>query len=135
MQPAEPQARRILVVDDNQSVARSLLNLLKSEGLDPMVFQSGQPALDYLQKNCPDAALIDIHLPDISGIELTRQLRKTHGSDLPVIICSGDSSIDTLDAIREAGATLYFHKPVSVSKLVDCLKKSLATAAKQTPPS
>jgi CheY-like chemotaxis protein len=53
MQPAEPQARRVLVVDDNQAVARSLLNLLKSEGLDPMVFQSGQPALEYLKKTAP----------------------------------------------------------------------------------
>jgi CheY-like chemotaxis protein len=123
MIPAEQVSRKVLVVDDNQVVARSLLSLLRSEGFEPMVFQAGQPALDFSKTNCPDAALIDIHLPDLSGLEVTRQLRQTHGNDLPIIVFSGDSSIETLRALPEAGATFFLSKPVNATILLECLRE------------
>jgi two-component system, sensor histidine kinase RpfC len=122
MTPENPVIRRVLVVDDNQLVARSLLTLLRDEGYDPFVFQAGQPALDFSRDNCLDAALIDIHLPDLSGLEVTRQLRQTHGKDLPIILFSGDSSIETLRALPDAGATYFLSKPVNVTRLLECLK-------------
>jgi DNA-binding response OmpR family regulator len=118
-----------MVVDDNASLARSFLSLLRNEGFDPLVFQAGQPALDYIRDNRPDLALIDIHLPDVSGLEIARQLRQTHGSSLPIIICSGDSSLDALHALPDAGATHFFHKPVSASRLMACLKEAAKTLA------
>jgi DNA-binding response OmpR family regulator len=122
-----------MVVDDSPSLAVSFLTLLRNEGFDPLIFQSGQPALDYLRKNRPDLALIDIHLPDVSGLEIARQIRETYGSSLPVIICSGDSSLDALLALPDAGATHFFHKPVSVSRLMECLKNALAKPTKGEP--
>jgi DNA-binding response OmpR family regulator len=113
-----------MVVDDNSSLAKSLLNLLRNEGFDPLIFESGQPALDYIRRSRPDLALIDIHLPDISGLEIARQLRQAYGPKLPIIICSGDSSLDALLALPDVGATHFFHKPVSASRLMECLKEA-----------
>ena len=117
-----------MVVDDSPSLAVSFLTLLRNEGFDPLIFQSGQPALDYLRQNRPDLALIDIHLPDVSGLEIARQIRQSYGRDLPIIICSGDSSLDALLALPDAGATHFFHKPVSVSRLMECLRNAAAKA-------
>jgi CheY-like chemotaxis protein len=120
---AEQLNRRVLVVDDNQVVARSLLSLLRSEGYEPIIFQAGQPALEYSKTNCPDAALVDIHLPDLSGLEVTRQLRQIHGNELPIIVFSGDSSIETLRALPDVGATFFLSKPVNATRLMECLRE------------
>jgi CheY-like chemotaxis protein len=133
MIPAEQDGSRVLVVDDNQVVAHSLLRLLRSEGFDPLIFQSGQPALDYIREHRPDAALIDIHLADLSGLEISRQLRQTHGLDLPIIIMSGDSSIETLRALPDAGTTLFLSKPVNATVLLDYLRNATAGKAKVPP--
>jgi len=131
MTAAEQLGRRILVVDDNQHVTHSLLRLLRSEGFDPLIFQAGQPALDYIRDHRPEAALIDIHLPDLSGLEISRQLRKTHGDDLPIVIFSGDTSIDTLRSLPDAGATLFLSKPINATRLLEYLRKP--TAGQSTP--
>ncbi len=123
MSSPQQAARTVLVVDDNQVVTRSLMSLLRSEGFEPKAFQAGQPALDYIRDHCPDIALIDIHLPDISGLQLSRELRKIHGQNLPIIIFSGDSSIDTLRSLPEAGATIFISKPVNVPHLVESLRQ------------
>jgi len=127
MTPAEQTSRSVLVVDDNQAVTRSLMTLLRNEGFEPKTFQSGQPALEYIRDHCPDAALIDIHLPDICGLDVSRQLRKTHGNSMPIIIFSGDSSIETLRSLPDAGATFFMSKPVNVSRLMECLKEYTAS--------
>ncbi|HEX4054176.1 MAG TPA: response regulator [Tepidisphaeraceae bacterium] len=119
----ERTALRVLVVDDNQFVTQSLFSLLRSEGFDPIVFQSAQPALEFIRGNCPDIALIDLHLPDLSGLELSRELRQTHGDGLPIIIFSGDSSLETLKALSGVGATFFMAKPVNAPHLMECIKQ------------
>lgn len=132
MNPAEPIGKQILVVDDNQVVAQSLLRLLRSEGFDPLVFRSGQPAMDYLREHRPEAALIDIHLPDLSGLEISRQMRQTYGSEPPIVIFSGDSSLETLRALPDAGATLFLSKPINATRLLEFLRDSTAPKAPAT---
>ncbi len=114
---------RVLVVEDNPTISRALVVLLRDEGYVPVVFDAGLPAIEYLRDHCPDIALIDIHLPDISGLELSKQLRDFHGNDVPVIILSGDTSIDTLRTLPQVGATYFFSKPVNISTLLTFLKE------------
>jgi CheY-like chemotaxis protein len=120
-------AGRVLLVDDNQAVARSLAALLRGEGYEPVTFLAGAPAMEYCRNHCPDIALIDIHLPDISGLELSRQLRTRHGERLPIIILSGDTSMDMLKTLPQSGATYFLSKPISASTLLDSLKTWMAT--------
>jgi DNA-binding response OmpR family regulator len=112
----------ILVVDDDPWVSRTLRALLIERGYDPAVFPDGRAALDYLQSHRPDAALLDIHLPDISGLDLAHLIRKSHGEEMPIIILSGDTAMETLRSLADAGATYFFSKPVNVPLLLDQLK-------------
>lgn len=118
---ANQSAGRILLVDDNQAVTRALAALLRDEGYEPVPFFSGAPAMEYCRSHCPDVALIDIHLPDISGLELSRDIRSLHG-ELPIIILSGDNSMDMLRALPQSGATYFLSKPVSAATLLNSLK-------------
>jgi DNA-binding response OmpR family regulator len=114
---------KVLVVDDDNNTGRALMSLLRNAGFDALAFATAAPALDYLQKNKPDVAILDIHMPDLSGLEISRKLRDTHGDGVPIIIFSGDSSIDTLKAISDFGATLFLRKPVQFSRILEQLKK------------
>lgn len=128
MSVQERTGLRVLIVDDNQFVTRPLFTLLRSEGFDPIVFEAAQPALEFIRGNCPDIALIDLHLPDLSGLEVSRELRQLHGDGLPIIIFSGDSSLETLKALPGVGATFFLAKPVNAPHLLECLKQWTGTA-------
>ncbi len=117
---------QIMVVDDSHLVSKALAALLCAEGYEPVVFHEAKPAIDYaLGNKSVQAAVIDIHLPDISGIDLAAELRNTLGERMPIIMLSGDSSIDTLRALPSAGATHFFSKPVNADRLMDFLRRCL----------
>jgi len=118
---------RILLVDDNEVVTVALASLLRNEGYEPVMFFAGSPAMEYCRDHCPDIALIDIHLPDISGLELSRHLRSFHGEQLPIIIFSADTSMETLKTLPQSGATYFFSKPISATALLDSLKTWMAS--------
>ena len=101
---------RCLACFDPKGLTRSSSNLRR-------------PALEFIRGNCPDIALIDLHLPDLSGLELSRELRQTHGDGLPIIIFSGDSSLETLKALSGVGATFFMAKPVNAPHLMECIKQ------------
>jgi DNA-binding response OmpR family regulator len=113
----------ILVVEDDPWVGRALQTLLRDQGYDPAVCHDGREALSYLLNHRPDAALLDIHLPDISGLDLSHRIREMHGEELPIIILSGDTAMETLRALPSAGATYFFSKPVNSSLLMDQLRE------------
>jgi CheY-like chemotaxis protein len=118
---------KILVVEDNLLVSQALSALLRDQGYETVSFSRGEPALTYLREHSvPRAALVDIHLPDISGLDVTRQIRQSFGNDLPIIILSGDTSIDTLRELPQAGATYFVSKPVNAGILLSQLKQWMA---------
>jgi len=130
--PAAALPRTILVVEDNRTVADSLGAVLRRQGFATAVFTSGREALTYAAQSASDpaaapaAALIDVHLPDISGLVLTQKLRQRLGPDLPIIIISGDTSMATLNSLPHVGATLFFSKPVQSSQLIQRLRELVA---------
>lgn len=123
--------RTILVVEDNPTVAESLATLLKRQGFSPTVFLNGRDALAYAAGTSdtlppPAAALIDIHLQDMSGLVLSQQLRQHLGPQFPIIVVSGDTSMATLNSLPHVGATYFFPKPLQSSKLIARLKELVA---------
>jgi DNA-binding response OmpR family regulator len=112
---------RVLIVDDNEPTARALAALLATAHHKSAVFHRGHEALEYARHNPCLAAVVDIHLPDISGILLAQQLRTLSGADMPVVLLSGDTSMPTLSAVSEIGATHFFSKPVNASHLLERL--------------
>jgi CheY-like chemotaxis protein len=119
----------ILVVDDDELVqliiSRALLDPLEYEVLSA---GNGDQALDQLQRLRPDAILMDVRLPGLDGLSLTRQLKSNpQFAAIPVIMVTSDASRETLESSMQAGAVALLVKPFSREilreKLEECLKK------------
>jgi DNA-binding response OmpR family regulator len=121
--PTPVAGRVILIVDDNPTVTRALAALLARNGMEAQTFEDATGALVYAEGHKPAAAVVDIHLPDMSGLVLSQKLRERFGADWPIIVLSGDVSRDTLNSLATAGATYFFSKPVSAQNLLNQLKE------------
>src|SRR5688500_14805735 len=96
---ARAGAPKILVVDDSEPTARALASLLHDSGYDTAVSHQGSGALTFADTCTPAAAVIDIHLPDINGLVLCQKLRESFGPETPIIMLSGDNSMETLKSL------------------------------------
>jgi DNA-binding response OmpR family regulator len=104
-------------------VTRALRIMLGNAGYRVEAFESGLAALRHAAVTPPDAAVIDIHLPDINGLVLTQRLRGILGPGAPLIVLSGDTSMETLNSLPHVGATYFFPKPVQAAQLVERLRE------------
>jgi DNA-binding response OmpR family regulator len=114
-------APSVLVVDDSPLVTRALARILSDEGYQPAVCHSGQEALVYIRDHAPAAAVLDIHLPDLSGLVLSSKLRERLGAGPPIIILSGDTSMENLRSLPLVGATYFISKPFRTEHLLEKL--------------
>jgi DNA-binding response OmpR family regulator len=119
----DAQTHSILIVDDNQLITQALRAFLTAAGFKVTPFNAGLAALRHAAEQRPDAAIIDIHLPDISGLVLTQRLRDLLGPRIPLIILSGDTSMETLNSLPHVGATYFFSKPVQGAQLIARLRE------------
>ena len=108
----------IMIVDDCPATTRGLHRLFTSGGYRPTSFPDGMSALEFARNNALAAAVIDIHLPDISGLILSQELRKILGPTAPIVVLSGDTSMEVLNSLAHVGATYFFQKPVNGSMLL-----------------
>ncbi len=111
----------ILIVDDDALVVRAMQNLLRRAGFDTIGCMTAADALSKCVVGI-DAAILDIHLPDMNGLTLSKRIRNVLGPGAPIIILSGDTSMDTIRALPDAKATYFCSKPVNTSILIGQLK-------------
>ncbi len=112
----------ILIVDDDPMVVKAMQSLLQAEGFKTRGCQTGAQALELADSEIA-AAVVDIHLPDLNGLSLSRQLRQRLRPQVPIIILSGDNSIETIRKLPDANATYFFAKPVNTGMLISRLKE------------
>ena len=124
--PAAPP--RILVIDDSQPTANALSAVLRRANYETAVAYRGVEGLEKARGAAFDAAVVDIHLPDLSGLVVSQMLRDILGPRTPIIVLSGDTSMTTLNSLPHVGATYFFSKPVNASLLLDRLKEWLDPA-------
>ncbi len=119
--------KHILVVDDDGAVAKLLQAALKKNGFTTTVCFTGEDALQHLDESSLDAAILDIVLPGIDGLEVLRAIRQhgTHGQMPVIMLTSKDSEVETVLGL-ELGADDYLNKPVRYHELLARLKKMLA---------
>jgi two-component system KDP operon response regulator KdpE len=108
--------RRILVCDDEPQILRAVRVVLREAGFEPILTATGHEALDAAAVRPPDAAILDLLLPDGDGIEVCRQLREW--SAMPILMLSAVGNEDQKVAALEAGADDYLVKPYSARELV-----------------
>jgi CheY-like chemotaxis protein len=131
---SEPSAsrrnHRVLVVDDCIDNAEMMTEALSHFGYETALAHDGRAALSVAQQFQPHVVVLDIELPGMNGIELTRQLRAQHGPELTVIAISGYASARYGEEAAAAGVQHYFMKPVELGKLEDLLLTILVRAQK-----
>jgi DNA-binding response OmpR family regulator len=118
-----PGSNGVLVVEDNFGVANALATVIRRAGFDATACHRGSEALEHVRHTKPRAAVLDIHLPDINGLVLAHKIRDHVGGDVPIIIVSGDTSMETIKSLSHVGATYFFSKPVNPNVLVARLKE------------
>ena len=121
-----PRGELILVVEDERHTRLALERFLQKHGWSTAGFASAAEASAWLGE--ADAgprhvagAVIDVHLPDGDGIDLTRLLRQRLGEGVPIVIVSGDTSMDTLRRLEEAGGGRFVGKPMALAALREAL--------------
>jgi len=118
---------RILVVDDEQSIRRFLRVALTSQGYTIFEAASGLDALSDATAYRPDVIILDLGLPDIDGVEVTRLLRQW--TQIPIIILSVRGSESDKIAALDAGADDYLTKPFGVGELLARLRAAIRRSA------
>ena len=118
----------VLIVDDDGLVVKAMQNILGRAGFATIGCVTGADALSKCVVGI-SAAVVDIHLPDINGLNLSQQLREKLGPTTPIIILSGDTSMDTIRALPEAGATYFCSKPANSALLIGQLREWLGIAS------
>jgi DNA-binding response OmpR family regulator len=112
------QAKRIIIVEDQPAVADLFEEMLSLDGYQVSKIHSSTGALSVIRAEKPDAVLLDIMMPDVSGLEVLRFMRREPGlQQIPVVIVSAKTLPADIRAGLEAGATVYLTKPVDVNRL------------------
>ncbi|HEY4278353.1 MAG TPA: response regulator transcription factor [Conexibacter sp.] len=119
---------RVLVVDDELQILRALKVILRDAGYEPVAVATAEEALDAAATRPPDAAIVDLVLPDGDGIEICRQLRAW--SEMPIIVLSALGEEEQKVRALEAGADDYVTKPFGARELVARLGAALRRAGR-----
>ena len=125
----EQNVEKVLIVEDDPGISDFIDLELKHEGFETKVSNNGRKALDDFEKFNPSLILLDIMLPEISGLEVLRRIRKT--SDVPVIMVTARG--DTYDRVNglDAGADDYIPKPFEIEELLARMRAVLRRTAKE----
>ncbi len=114
---------KIMLVEDEYSIAQAIKRYLEDSGLVVDTFFDGLEAMSELNRGSSyDAYIIDINLPGANGLELLAKIKKT-ADELPVIIISADSDIETIDKAYKLGTEDYLKKPFHIKELAIKLEK------------
>src|ERR1051325_5517227 len=117
-------AEKILVVDDERLVRWSLRQKCEEWGFHVVEAEAGQPALKVAQHESPDLALLDVRLPDMSGLEVLEQFKK-NGDSRAVIMITADPQLDDVKYALKLGAYDFIGKPLDFEELGITVKNAL----------
>jgi FixJ family two-component response regulator len=123
-----PQRPLIAIVDDEESVRRSLRRLLVAAQLDATVYASGQEFLDSLGGRQPDCLILDLQMPGLTGLEVQRALSGARVR-FPTIIITAHDEPDARARCLSAGAVAYLCKPLHDELLLDAIATAVGSAA------
>jgi FixJ family two-component response regulator len=119
---------RIAVVDDDHSVRKALCRLLRSFGIEAEAYESGKEFLDALRSTLPDCLILDLRMPDMSGLELQRRLADA-GVRLPTVVITGHDEPGMQAKCLAAGAGTYLRKPLDEKALLRAIEDAIAAMA------
>ena len=122
--------KTVLIVEDNELNMKLFHDLLDAHGYKTLQTRDGLKALDIAREHMPDLILMDIQLPEVSGLEVTKWLKEDDRlRSIPVIAVTAFAMKGDEEKIREGGCEAYISKPISVGTFLDTVQQFLGKAA------
>ena len=122
-------AKTVLIVEDNELNMKLFHDLLESHGYDTMGTRSGIEALELARTHRPDLILMDIHLPDVSGLEVTKWIKgDPELRRIPVVAVTAFAMNGDEERMRQGGCEAYLSKPISIAKFMETVRSFLSVA-------
>jgi two-component system cell cycle response regulator DivK len=119
-------SKKILVVEDNELNMKLFHDLLEAHGYETVQTSNGNEVLDICRREKPDLILMDIQLPEVSGLDVTRWLKgDAELKSIPVIAVTAFAMKGDEQKIREGGCEDYISKPISVTGFIETIQKYL----------
>jgi two-component system cell cycle response regulator DivK len=121
--------KRVMIVEDNELNMKLFRDLIEASGYETIQTRNGMEALDLARKHRPDLILMDIQLPEVSGLEVTKWLKEDDELHvIPVIAVTAFAMKGDEERIRQGGCEAYVSKPISVPKFIETIKTYLGDA-------
>ncbi|MEM1409953.1 MAG: response regulator [Pseudomonadota bacterium] len=125
--PAIADQKTILVVEDNELNMKLFHDLLEVQGYNILQTGDGNEAYQLAMRHRPDLILMDIQLPEKSGLDVTREIKAEPGlQHIPIIAVTAFAMRDDEERIRAAGCDDYLAKPISVTAFLEKVKRVLS---------
>lgn len=124
-----PMTKTVLIVEDNELNMKLFHDLLDAHGYRTLQTRNGMEALALAREHHPDLILMDIQLPEVSGLEVTKWLKEDDAlRDIPVVAVTAFAMKGDEERIREGGCEAYISKPISVLMFLDTVKEFIGEA-------
>jgi len=124
-----PKQKTVMIIEDEADAAELFSEMMRINGFRVIKMFSSAPAIPMIAQEKPDVILLDIMMPDISGLEVLRYIRREPDlSSIPVIILSAKSMPGDIKIGLEAGASMYLTKPVGFQDLKNAVEQVLHIA-------
>ena len=122
-------AKTVLIVEDNELNMKLFHDVLDAHGYDTLQTRTGLEALALARKHRPDLILMDIQLPEVSGLEVTKWLKEDDSlRDIPVVAVTAVAMKGDEDRIRQGGCEAYISKPISVPMFLGTVRQFIGAA-------
>jgi two-component system cell cycle response regulator DivK len=125
-QSGKLMSKKVLIVEDNELNMKLFRDLLEAHGYETVQTREGLEALKLAREHSPDLILMDIQLPEVSGLEVTKWIKGDEVlRHIPVIAVTAFAMKGDEQKIRDGGCEAYIAKPISVSNFIDTVRKFL----------
>ena len=119
--------KTVLIVEDNELNMKLFHDLLDAHGYRILQTKDGMEALDIAREHRPDLILMDIQLPEVSGLEVTKWLKEDESlRSIPVVAVTAFAMKGDEEKIREGGCEAYIAKPISVANFLETVQRFLS---------
>jgi len=123
-----PQIPKVLIVDDDPNILMSLEFLMRKNGYEVFIARNGSEAMELLEQNTPDLALLDIMMPDVDGYEICKHVKTSDQlKSCKIVFISAKTKESDIQKGYDSGADLYITKPFSTKNVVSKVKELLET--------
>ena len=120
----DARTKTVLIVEDNELNMKLFHDLLEAHGYNILQTKDGMEALDIAREHRPDLILMDIQLPEVSGLEVTKWIKEDDElRSIPVIAVTAFAMKGDEERIRQGGCEAYLSKPISVVTFLDTVKR------------